>query len=313
VAAVAAILAGSEFSRRGFVRLLGSVALGVAGALVLLSAFTLLRAGQLPDLSRLTLYARIFGSAGYSLLPTPLAGLQLIVYMTFAAALLVAGLRFRRGAVDRLLTGALAYSGVFGFGAGAYYMGRSHPQVLVAMFSAWGLSVVLLAVVALKGLASREGRSATSPVLVFTAFLALGLAATSAGHFPNPLTQLRRIKASASPPLPYNVSTAVNFIRVSTAPGERIVLLAPLGHLIARDAGVTNVSPYSSPSDILSYGQIQEELDALREHRGSRVFVGSAAASVAPEVPEILAADGFRSSSDPASGLTEWLYPRVYR
>ena len=319
-ATVAACAAASESGKPVLRRLAGSVALGLLGALILVSVLTLLRAGQLPELDRLTRYSRVFAGAGFSLLPTPLDGLQLIVFATFVAALLAAALRYRRRDDNRSLTGALAYSGVFGLGAAAYYMGRSHPVVLVALFSAWALSGALLSLLALRVLTQRPSRSGAhgrrarirlqAPAVALIA-ATFGLAATAVAQVPAPWAQLKRIAKSAPAPAPFNLSPAVAFVRTTTAHGEAVVLLAPLGHQIARAAGVRNVSPYSSSSDIVSYGQLAEVLDALRKSHGRRVYVSNA--YTAPEIPRVLALDGFRPVAGPGTGLTEWVLPESSR
>ena len=45
---------------------------------------------------------------------------------------------------DRLLTGMLAWSAVFGFGASAYFAGRSTQDNLPAMFFPWAFALALL-------------------------------------------------------------------------------------------------------------------------------------------------------------------------
>jgi hypothetical protein len=312
-AAVVGCAAAGEFAQP-LRRLARSVVLGLLGALALVSLLTLLQAGQLPELGGLTLYARLFGATGLTLLPTSLDGFQLIIFITFAAALAVAGRRYRRRADDRVLTGALAYSGVFGLGAGSYYMGRSHPVVLVALFSVWALCGALLSLLSLRELARRPVRiaaltrkSAWAQVRLIALIAAtLGLAATAIAQVPAPWTQVTRIATTARPPVPYNIGQAVSFVRGAARRGEALVLLAPLGHQIARDAGVKNVSPYSSSADILTYNQLSEVLDALRRNHGTRFFVGE---YTAPEIPKVLSTEGFRAVAGPGTGLTEWIRP----
>jgi hypothetical protein len=285
------------------VRVTKDAAVGIIGALAIVAVLTLLLTGELPNLGLLTLYSRIFGEGGFGLLHTPVAGLYLIVNMVFAAAILVAAIRSRDGAEDNVYTAALAYSGVFGLGAGNYYMGRTHPGGLVVLFSVWALSVALLALLALRALAARRfDAKAPSLLLLAGALVSLGLTSTAVAQFPAPWTQLRRIVASAPPPPPYDVSAAVAFLRRTAAPGEPIVLLAPLGHLIALDAGVENVSPYSSQEDVITYQQLREVLTALHAAGGTRLYL----AGPFPEIPQTLTSDGFTPTTDAASGITEW-------
>jgi hypothetical protein len=304
LAGVAAVTMGTEPMPGRTTRLIKDLAIGFACALAAVAMLTLLFAGELPNFGLLTLFSRIFGEGGFGLLPTPVPGIYMVVYMTFAAAILVAAIRYHDGAADRAYTATLAYSGVFGLGAGNYYMGRTYPGALVVLFSIWSLNVMLLGLLSLRALATKRGRlRVTSLALVGGALVSVGLVSTAIAQFPAPRTQLRRIAASSPPPPPYNLSAAVAFLRRTAKPGEPIVLLAPLGHVIALYAHVENVSPYSNPEDVLTYEQINEEFTALHRAGGTRFY---AAESVFPEILHRLASDGFTPTVDPASGIMEW-------
>lgn len=303
VAAIVAVAIGSERSLPALGGLLVQLVAGVVASLVLVSLLTLVVGGALPSLGLLTLYSRIFGEGGFGLLPTPVAGLHFVVYMTFVAALLVAGVRYRTRAADAAYTAALAYCGIFGLGIGSYYMGRTHPAGLVVLFAPWTLTVALLALLGLRSALARSGGAREpSLVLVGGALVCLALAATAVAQFPAPWTQLQRIQASAPAPAPYAIGPAVAFIRRTAAPHERVVVLAPLGHVIAYYAGVENVSPYSGPDNVVTFEQLDDELAALRQAGGTRFYVGG----VLPEISRTLAEKGFTPVSDPASALTEW-------
>ncbi len=314
---VAALLAGGSPRPGRVMHLIKEGALGLAGALVAVSALTLLVAGELPNLGLLSLYSRIFAEGGYGLEPTPVAGLYLLVDMTFAAAILVAAIRYRSGATNTTYTAALVYSGVFGLGAGNYYMGRTHPAGLTVLFSIWAFSVALLALLALRALAARRARSVgPSRLLLAGALVLLGLIVTTVVQFPAPWTQVRRIVASAPIPTPYNVSAAVALLRRTAKRGESVVVFAPLGHLIAVDAGVENVSEYSHPDGVVTYQQLEAVLTELHDAGGTRFYLANStlpnttfpgAHATFPEVPRTLASDGFRPTiTDAASGITEW-------
>ncbi|HEU0317632.1 MAG TPA: hypothetical protein VFR49_09910, partial [Solirubrobacteraceae bacterium] len=209
-------------------------------------------------------------------------------------------------AADRALTGALAFAGVFGLGAGSYYMGGSNPSQLIGVFSAWALAVTLLALVAVRGLADwRVGRAARPPVFATAAGLLLaGVLATALTQFPAPWTELRRIAGRATQQ-PYDRTAASAFVRRTARPGEPVVVLEALGPLIAREAGVENVSPYSEVWAVWSEEQLTEIVDALHRAQGTRFYLGRAGA--APGIPVSLARAGFaRVAYDPPSELTEW-------
>jgi hypothetical protein len=238
--------------------------------------------------------------------PTPTIGLHLVLYATFVASLAAAALRHRRAAADQALTGALAFAGVFGLGAGSYYMGGSNPSQLIGVFSAWGLSVALLALLALRALAARQADPTARPPVfaLVAALLMLGLLATALSQFPAPWTQLRRIDARAASQ-PYDRTAASAFVQKTARRGERVVVLEELGPLIAHRAGVENVSPYSEVWAVWSREQLEEIIAALRRARGSRFYLGRA--GTVPGIPAALAAAGFvRAAQDGPSQLTEW-------
>jgi hypothetical protein len=74
-----------------------------------------------------TLAALLWGGSGPTM---PLLGLHVAIYLTYVAAIGTATVRAVRGEDGRLLTGLLAWSGVFGLGVGAYFAGRSTPDDL---------------------------------------------------------------------------------------------------------------------------------------------------------------------------------------
>jgi hypothetical protein len=293
----------------GRLRKLGvELALGLALAVVVVTLFVLLRSGSLPQLSRLTRFEQIYAITGFDLSPTPLAGLHVIIFMTFATALIIAALRLRSAHPDRVMTGALIFSGTFGLGAGSYYMGRSFPEVLAALFAAWGLAAALVCLVAMQALhdpASRRRLWPSFAVPVAAALVVIGLFATTVDQFPAPWTQWQRLTKN-SHSLQFNTAPAVRFVRITSRAGEPVALLTGLGHLIARDAGVIDVSPYSHPDGIVMYEQVYDVLDALRGSHGDKIFTGA----ILPEVAHLLAARGFRVvAQDPTSTLSEWRGP----
>lgn len=304
IAAVVAAIISERPSPGWLRRIILDILVGVFGALGVVTVTTVAFAGSLPSLESLTMYSRIFGEGGYGLLHTPVAGLHMIVFMTFGAAVIVGALRYRAREGDAPLTVALAFSGVFGLGAGEYYTGRTHPAGLVVLFSIWALTALLLGVLALRSVRAWSGRPQIASMLLTTgALLMVGLTATSLTQFPSPWVQVSRIERSLALPAPYNVSAAVDFVRRTAKRSESIVLLAPLGHVIALDADVENVSPYSSPEGVVTYEQLDETIAALRAAHGTRFYVST---SVFPEISRALAREGFVAARDRSSGIIEW-------
>ena len=87
-----ALLIGTpaRVSRASAITLIGRLAAGVGAAAAVVTAMTLVRSGSLPNPELLTYYSRLFASQGFGLLPMPTLGFHLIVYVSFAGALVLA-------------------------------------------------------------------------------------------------------------------------------------------------------------------------------------------------------------------------------
>jgi hypothetical protein len=256
----------------GRVRLLArEAALGLALALAAVTALVLVRTGALPDPSLATRYARLFAVEGFGMAPLhPLLGMSTVIYLTYVAAI-AAGMVLALRGRDALLGGLLLWSGVFGLGAGSYYVGRSIPEVLTNMFPAWALAVALLTVVAVRALAARRGRR---PLAVELACLfAFGLLVCSLAQTPSPLAQGRRIAASGPRYLQQQPTRA--FVAANSRAGEAVVMLTELGHLVAYRAGVDDVTPYTGNESIQTQEQLDDALAALRAAGGHDVFLST--------------------------------------
>jgi hypothetical protein len=325
-------------ARRGLRRLGAQAAGGVAVAVVLASALALAQTGHLPRIGYLTHFTRVFGVEGFGMLPMPALGLHILMYLTFAGciavALITVATRRPLAPSDAALCGALAYAGVLGLGGSAYWVGRSDPLALAGVFPTWGLAGALLAWWVLRSVAGGPvvngwgaARLAAPAMLVLTAVV---LMAFQARQFPAPWSELRRIRAGeaqladgtstslwcvlrppgAGPAEPCPLAptsldrrAAVRFVSARTRPGDRVAIVASLGHGIAREAGVVNVSPYSHPDSIVFYEMIDFLVDAVDRSGARTVFLGPSY----PELPAELLRRGFRAGAhDGESGLTEW-------
>ena len=287
-ATCAALLAAGELRRGRVRRLLGEAALGLAGALAAVCALTLAVAGSLPHFGLLLEFPRVFGIDGFGMLPMPAFGFHLAVYVTFAAAIVVATVRAVSGERDRLLTAMLAWAGVFGLGAGSYFAGRSHPQVLVDLFSAWALSLMLLVVVAVRALRQPGRRPGAAHVAVLAG---LGLAVASIAQIPAPWSQIARLGKTGSS-LDFPKPAAERLVAQVAARGERVVVWVPLGPRVAYDLGLVDVSPYASGGSAPLVRQLRDTLAVLHAEGGHRVFLLDDAAFA--ERRRILQAAGFR-------------------
>ena len=257
-------------SAAAFGRLAASAAVGLAGAAAIVSVLTLAVGGSLPHFGMLLTFPRIFGAEGFGLLAMPPAGLHLVVYVTFAAALVVATVRVVGGDEDRMLTGALAWAGVFGLGVGGYFLGRSHPHVLIDLFSAWALALALLAVVAVRAILRRPSRRPTPAELLV--LVGVGVAACSIVQVPTPWSQIDRL--GRTQPADVRISTAItDIVDQLTNKGEPVALLVKLGQRIAWELELEDVTPYANIDSMMTEEQWEETIAALERAGGRQVIL----------------------------------------
>ncbi|HEX7289931.1 MAG TPA: PQQ-binding-like beta-propeller repeat protein [Conexibacter sp.] len=265
---VALLCARPPRTRREVLTLAAQVAAGLVGALTLVTLLTLASAGELPRFGLLFEFQRIFGTLGLVSLPMPLFSFHLVVYATLAAAIGVAAVRLASGEPDRLLTAMLAWSGVFGLLASSYYAGRSDSLKLVSLFSAWCFALALLTVVVVRALAARGWRPTFAHALVLAGF---ALAVLSIQQTPAPWSQASRLGERTSTPV-FEQPEALQFVDDHTRPGERVGILIRLGHRLAYDLHLTNVSPYSFLTVVVTRRQFAITLDALRREGAHKLF-----------------------------------------
>jgi hypothetical protein len=166
----------------------------------------------------------------------------------------------------------LAWAGVFGLGASAYfYAYRSHPDVLLDVFSAWAFALALLTLVVLRSERVRRGLPAVPALLVLLGF---GLMVCSVAQLPRPWSEVARIAESAGESRPLALAAMADVVRERTRPHERVAILAPVGHRVAREAGVVDVTPYPGVGQMPAIEQLDETLGLLRREGGRTIFVG---------------------------------------
>lgn len=255
-------------SRRAALRLLGDAGIGLLLALLLVSGLSLAHGGALPNFALLLEFPRIYGVGGWVLEPMTAIGFHVAVYLTLAAAIVAAAVRAVRGATNPVLTGMLVWSGIFGLGAGSYYAGRSNVLDLVVLFSAWCLSLVLLTVVVVEALAAGARRPGLAELAVL---FGCGLAACAIFNMPRPWTEVGRVQRETAPV--YAQQAATRLVSGTTRPDERVAILIPLGHRIAYDAEVVDVSPYASGQAMPTANQLETTLDAMRDAGAAKVYV----------------------------------------
>jgi hypothetical protein len=265
---VALACARPPASRRALGRLAGAALAGLGGAALLVALLTLVRAGELPHVAFLLEFPHLYGIGGWFLVPMAPLGFHLVLYVTFAAAIVAAVVRAtaRR---EPLLTAALAWSGVFGLIAGSYYVGRSDPLNLIAMLSAWSLALTFLVVLVARSLLTQARRPTAPQVAVLFGF---ALSACSLAQVPLPWAQLERLRHATPRPL-YEQPAARAFVAGTSARGERVAILIPLGHRIAYETGRVNVAPYSGMEAMPTPDQLARTIDVLRAQHATSLYI----------------------------------------
>jgi len=279
-------------------------AAGLAGAYALVALLTLLRAGALPDPGLMVRFARLFALAGFAMLPMPAVGFHLVIYVTFVAALAVATVRALGGLEqrERALTGLLAFLAVFGLLSGSYYVGRSHPEVLVTSFAAWSLTLALLTLIALRRLAAAPRRWPEPAAAA--CLLAFCVAGCSLAQTPTPWSQLHRLRHTAS--VGMERPSGQEFIVRHIRRGERVAILQTLGHRIGSNLHVTDVTPYTGAASMPAVDQLDDTLRILRAEGGTKVFLQIGGTEI-PDLRPSLEAAGYGMAAEDREGDQLWV------
>jgi hypothetical protein len=286
---VALLLATRDLRRRTLARLGACLAGGLLVAFALVSLLTLARAGSLPRPWRLVDYAGTFGIGSLQNLPINGAlGVWTVIYLTYAGAIGVATVRALRGALNRLLTAMLAWSGIFGLGSAAYWIGRSHPVAMKYLLGGWALSAVLLTVAAVQELRAAPRRRPTiAPAAVLFGF---ALCACSIAQLPAPWAQVQRLEGSfaALEPAPdatplaasanprtraFVASLADGPSRFVVKRGAPVAILLANGHRIADAYGVRNISAYTGTESVVTVERVDAVIAALRKAGGNTIIL----------------------------------------
>jgi len=190
---------------------------------------------------------------------------------------------------------------IFGLGVGSYYLGRSHPEVLINMFPSWALSIVLL-VVAIARAVPRRPRRLPSPAEALC-LIAFGVLACSLAQTPSPVAEAERLMERREPI--YVTGAGEGFVAERTSHGERVLILSELGHHVALDVGVVDVSRFTGQSAMPTVEQVEEAVADLRQAGGHKIFVPGAREWSG--IPAILHRLGFRRVAvDERTGTLEY-------
>jgi hypothetical protein len=172
----------------------------------------------------------------------------------------------------------LGYSSVFGLGAASYYVGRSHPLVLIAIFCAWALCSATLTIEVLGRLPRIvDGGLRTRMLYAIPAAALVGLSVlftTTLSGADVVAGQPERLSAADAPKI-FAARDMRAFVRECTVPGESVMLMSPLGHWIAADAGLQNYFPYNQAASVVTRQQVSVVAAGLRKHDVTSVFLGT--------------------------------------
>jgi hypothetical protein len=266
----------------------GGVALAFAGYWLVVR----LSCGAWPHASALIEYQRTFAVLGFNMLPLPQVGVYWVVYATFILAVLYAVfVRFSESAAAfpyrrRLSTGMLAYGGVAGLGSAAYYVGRSHPAVLVTLYAAWAFVAALLAhrVLADVWAARSRGPERAYAIHAIPAAAILGLWCWFLPFVlggPDVRAEIRRLVNAPAARGDTRRGQLVSLVAKYVPRGEPTVILYPDAHWLALEASVNNMCPFAHPDSVLLKAQsapVLESIERLPRHR--RYVFGRFIASV---------------------------------
>jgi hypothetical protein len=292
-------------------------AAGLLAATALVCAVILIRTGALPDPTLLTYFNRLFLRDSYGLVAMPSLGLHWALYATYAAALLLAAVRYARNDPDRTLTSMLAYSGAFGLASAMYFVGRSSQFQLMLLFPAWGLALAPVAWTAARSLrAERANRPSLVRLLLpaCAALVGLGIMISALDRVSPPWRQVDRLTTGGSGA--NDLLPAQRYVEAHTSPSEHVLIIGTtLDHRVAERAGVVNISPLNDITSLISPAEADRSLDQLEEAEGREVFesvsdsqgTGGGLVFKIPEFAAILQARGYRLVGvDPESGLRLW-------
>jgi hypothetical protein len=309
IAALGATVAALLWTRRPGAasprRQLLEAAAGLVVAFALVTALLLVRTGSPPDLALPFLYARTFVVDGFAMLPIkPTIGFSTVIFLTHVAAIGVATVRAIRRDPDRLMTGLLAWSGIFGLGAGSYYVGHSLSEVLTYTFPCWALTVVLLTLLTLRALAAAAPRMPSAGQLA--CLFGFGLLVCSLAQTPAPWQQLDRLTASPPPVFAEPIGQA--FVAERAQAGEAVLIMTGLGHRIAENLELEDVEAFTGGLSVLTVEQLDRSLAALRATGGRSVFVLPLEAY--PGLRVALQQRGFTvGATDQQLGTEQWVAP----
>jgi hypothetical protein len=160
-----------------------------------------------------------------------------------------------------------------------------------------------LTLVAVRRLAAHPRRwPEPAVVLCLIAFCTI---ACSLAQTPTPWSQVDRLRATGEPIL--RRPAGQQLVAENVRPGEHVAILLGLGHRIAENLGVTNVSPYTTAFAMPAVTQLDDVVRALRAEGGTKVFLPTTPAAM-NDVRPALEANGFARVAADDEGDELWVY-----
>lgn len=269
-------------------------------ALASFIAFSSLRSGSFPQIELLVEYQRIFAMSGFMMLPAPPTGPYWILYLTYMSCLILAVFRtFQRDASDEFLRykdGILAYSAIFGCGSLMYYIGRSHPHVLIALFAPWAFCLLLLLIETLKNLtqiSTKRNYAALLLLILPLYFLTFNYMVyiSNLVQIPSLTSQANRFMSPVGGDLLLQRRNNMeDFIKKNVINGEKVVIAMDRGDILAHKLGIHNVFPFPLTTSILITKQVKLLVKKIEGNRINKVFLNPFADS---EIKDSLKTLGF--------------------
>ena len=177
-------------------------------------------------------------------------------------------MRAREPGADRATVGLLAFAGLFGLVAGGYYAGRSNAYSLIGVFPAWGFALAVLTWVVWRRIAAGDRRPPPRPAppgpLGLAVLVGFGLAATTVTALAPPWQQLSRLADRSERHDTFGLGAIEAFVAANADDDEPVLFIGQNGHLIARDAGVRNVSRIGDPFHLVATEQVQDHARGAR-------------------------------------------------
>lgn len=241
------------------VRALLCFAVGALTAASMLQIGFFIRGRAWPDFVQAATYPKIFGLYGFGMIPLPSAGLYWTFCAAYMACLFVAIVSWWRGETNSIYAAVLAFVAIFGCGSFMYYVGRSHPHVLGALFFTWALAVTLLVYGVQRQFSVSSASTAWQLAVIPGVLLLTHWSLFAVLLWPNAkpiVAQLERLQLNDVQGAQQRAELSA-FIR-RNAGSARTILMLPTGHRIAFEERLRNEFPFPHPGTVILKAQAQQ-------------------------------------------------------